>query len=164
MQVWILILSSYLLIFSVECWPPWGFHVPSKRRTAMLHHRHFIKRFSSLPTSESFSCRCTSEEDLLVDYKPLLTTEIGLGGVFIRPSPSRPPAQESQASSIGYNNEMHEAVTLKATSIREGAIDIPLLDQSIKHKRKEKTNQLARNIGVSRTNVSKGWMPNKALL
>ena len=130
----------------------------------MHRHRLHIKQFSSSsPTSETFLCRYSSEDDLLVDCKPL-STEIGLGGVFIGSSLSIPPTQDSQASSVMYDsNDLEESVDLNDNLVREMSMDKEL-DQSIKRKGKEKTNQLIKNAGVSCKYVTKSWMANKALL
>lgn len=150
-----------------ECWPPWGCHVPSKRRSIMHRHRPSANRLSySFPRPDHCVIKSPSEEDVLVDYKPSsMLVEIGLGGVLIRPPASGIPAQESQASSLMCENkEMKQSVTLESDVTKVGILGVPLSEGSSKHRGKDKVRQFARSSRAVGNGSAKGWIPNKSLL
>lgn len=161
----LLILTRVLT--NAECWPPWGCHVPSKRRSIMFRHRPSANRLSySFPRPDHCVIKSPSAEDVLVDYKPSsMLVEIGLGGVLIRPPASGIPAQESQASSLMCENkEMKQTVTLESDVTKVHILGAPLSEGSSKHRGKDKVRQFARSTRAVGNGSAKGWIPNKSLL
>eukprot|EP00250_Pteridium_aquilinum_P014104 c21782_g1_i1 orf=388-2229(+) len=149
-----------------ECWPPWGCHVPSKRRSVMLRHRPSANRLSySFPRLDHRVINPSSEDNLLVEYKPSsMSVEIGLGGVFIRPPAYGVPAQESQASSLMCEKkEVKQSVTLESDVTRVGILGVPL-EGSSKHRGKDKMKQFGRTNRAVGNGSAKSWIPNKTLL
>ncbi|KAI5076438.1 hypothetical protein GOP47_0008503 [Adiantum capillus-veneris] len=150
-----------------DCWPPWGCHVPSKRRSILHRHRPSVNRISyNFPRSDFHVIKSPSEEDLLVDYTPSsMLVEIGLGGVLIRAPPPGIPAQESQASSLMYEKqEIKQSVTLESDVTKVGIMGTPFSEGSSKHKGKEKAKQFARGSRACGNGSTKNWVPNKNLL
>lgn len=152
---------------ALECWPPWGSHFPSKRRT-LMHRRPYPA--NGLPcfllSSNPFERKSFLEDDALVKYRPLSRTgEIGLEEMLIQPIGSAVTAQESQASSLLCDNkEPPQSGALITNFVREESLDIHGRCQSSKPRVKEKSKSSARSIGAYYKNSAKSWVPNKTLL
>lgn len=140
-----------------ERWPPWECPVPSKRRTRTHRHQSFGKRnshiYSSFRESDSSVYSCVPEEDVLVEYKPsLMTVEIGLGGVLIRPPMSRVLEQESQASSL----------VLDSKEFDHSASNESMISTVVRGAEKDK--KIPKKLDAGSTHNAKNLMPNKPLL
>ncbi|MCO5567741.1 hypothetical protein L7F22_021435 [Adiantum nelumboides] len=150
-----------------DCWPPWGCHVPSKRRSLLERHRPSANRLSYNFLRSDFQVikPPPSEDDLFVDCKPSsMLAEIGLGGVLIRPPTSGVPAQESQASSLMYEKqELKQSATFESNATKVGILGASFSEGISKHKGKDKTKQPARVRTVG-NGSTKPWIPNKKLL
>lgn len=94
--------------------PLWDSPIPSKKRTCMYRKRpssveKLTKGLRYILHEQDSSYLSGSSEDLLFSYKtPMVSTEIGLGSVFIRQPQSATWEEESEASSLlvenkGYN-------------------------------------------------------------
>lgn len=151
-----------------DCWPPWGCHVPSKRRSVMRRHPPSANRLAyhfQMPDLHAIK-PLPSEEDLLVEYKPSsMLVEIGLGGIFIRPPVSGAPTQESQSSSLMCEKqEMKQSVMLESDVTRVGVMGVPFSEGSSKHRGRDKTRAFPRNSRNGGNGSTRNWISNKTLL
>ncbi|KAH7283579.1 hypothetical protein KP509_34G014600 [Ceratopteris richardii] len=153
---------------SSDCWPPWGFHVPSKRRSVMHRHWTASNRFPCFyPSSELCVNRSQPDEELLVEYRsPSMSVEIGLGGVLIRSPTSGTCAQESQASSMMFEKQaiIKHSVNLESDLRKAYTLGAPFSEGIGKQKGKDRTKQFTRSTRAGGNGSTRNLGPNKSLL
>lgn len=131
--------------------PAWDSPIPSKKRTCMYRKRpssvgKLTKGLRYILHEQDSSYLSGSSDDLLFACKaPMVSTEIGLGSVFIRQPQSGTCEEESEASSLLVENKGYNTFDV-VTQADSGAVtysaQLQKEDKYLTEREKEKVKQL----------------------